>query len=61
MSMEPVLVVVAMVMTGVLGTLFGVWASEREIERLHNRILELRRDLHTAQLDQIIDKIERER
>lgn len=58
--MEPVLVVVAMVMTGVLGTLFGVWASEREIERLDNRILELQQALHMAQLDDAIDRIERE-
>lgn len=49
-----------MVMTGVLGTLFGVWASEREIERLDERIMELQRSLHIAQLDDAIDRIERE-
>ena len=49
-----------MAVAGVLGALAGLWASEREIEKLDERILEMERALHQSRLDKIIDSIERE-
>jgi KaiC/GvpD/RAD55 family RecA-like ATPase len=58
--MEAGLIAAGMVVAGVLGALSGLWASEREIEKLDERILEMKRALHQSRLDEIIDSIERE-
>jgi hypothetical protein len=52
--------IVGMILAGVIGTLVGIWAAEREIELLDNRILDLERELHRNRLDSVIDRIERE-
>jgi hypothetical protein len=58
--MEAGLIAAGMAVAGVLGALAGLWASEREIEKLDERILEMERALHQSRLDEIIDSIERE-
>lgn len=58
--MEPGLIAAGMAVAGVIGALAGLWAAEREIEALDNRILEMERQLHMSELDKIIDSIEKE-
>jgi hypothetical protein len=58
--MEAGLIAAGMAVAGVLGALAGLWASEREIEKLDERILEMERALHQSRLDEIIDSIEKE-
>lgn len=53
-------VVTLLIFAGLLGAVSGLWAADREIEKLEDRLLELERELLSKELDTVIDKIERE-
>jgi hypothetical protein len=53
-------IVTLLVFAGILGAVSGLWAADREIEKLEDRLLELERELLSKKLDAVIDNIERE-
>lgn len=58
--MEPGLIAAGMAVAGVIGALAGLWAAEREIEALDDRIMEMERQLYMKELDKAIDSMEKE-